>query len=68
MKLSQGLRDRRISQEELSGIVSRDVAGFHTLMENKNITYQDYESLLVMVDEFEDMFEEIIKTQNNGKV
>lgn len=67
MSVCNKLRDNIIDQDQLQEIVERDCQNYIQLKNKSLITEQEFQSILNIVNEFEDIFEEIIKSQTNDE-
>ena len=59
-KLLRNLKEGKISVEQLNDSVERDVQGFKSMLNKNLINKPEFDSMLIVINEFEDMFEEII--------
>lgn len=61
IKLSQNLREDKVTVEELNEIMARDQQAYLSMFNRNLLQRNEYESILVLLNEFEDLFVEIIE-------
>ena len=60
MKVARALREGKLTTSQLNEMMVKDVNLFESFLINNEITKVEFDSYLVIVNEFEDLFEQIL--------